>query len=76
MCHTISGTEAAGSVGPDLTHLASRATIGAGLLPNTAEHLARWVVDPQSTKPGNAMPPNALHREDVPALVAYLRTLR
>ncbi len=28
-CHRIAGTKAAGEIGPDLTHLASRGTIGA-----------------------------------------------
>ncbi len=34
-CHTVKGTMANGRYGPDLTHLMSRDTIGAGILPNT-----------------------------------------
>src|SRR4051812_32153424 len=30
-CHTIKGTEAHGTIGPDLSHVGSRMTIGAGL---------------------------------------------
>ena len=75
-CHTIRGTPAGGSVGPDLTHLASRLTIAAGTLPRTRGHLAGWVVDPQRIKPGAQMPPNQLEPEALRALLAYLETLR
>jgi cytochrome c oxidase subunit 2 len=76
LCHTIRGTPAAASLGPDLTHLASRRTIGAGLLHNTRGNLAGWVLDAQSIKPGVDMPPNHLAPEDLQALLAYLETLR
>jgi cytochrome c oxidase subunit 2 len=76
MCHTIRGTTAGSRVGPELTHVASRLTLAAGTLPNTRGHLAGWVLDPQSVKPGNRMPPNALTSDDLQALVAYLRSLR
>ena len=65
MCHTIQGTPAAGRVGPDLTHVASRPRIAAGTLPNTRGHLAGWVVDPQSIKPGVRMPLNPLTPDDL-----------
>lgn len=76
MCHTISGTTAGSHVGPDLTHLASRAEIVAGLLPNNAGSLAGWILDPQRMKPGTTMPPNNLSGEDLEALVTYLESLR
>lgn len=75
-CHTIRGTEAAGQIAPDLTHLATRGTLGAGTLPNTPENLTGWIRDPQRLKPGNQMPPNPLPDADLQALVAYLQTLR
>jgi len=75
-CHAIRGTEAAGQIAPDLTHIATRSTLGAGTLPNTPENLAAWIQDPQRMKPGNQMPANPLPEEDVQALVAYLETLR
>jgi cytochrome c oxidase subunit 2 len=56
-CHTIRGTAADGNIGPDLTHLASRHTIAAGMLPNNAGTIAGWIADTQSVKPGNKMPP-------------------
>ena len=74
-CHTIGGTSASGQVGPDLTHLASRITIGAGLLPNSPGNLAGWVVNSQALKPGNLMPPMQLDPDQVQALIAYLATL-
>jgi cytochrome c oxidase subunit 2 len=72
LCHTVRGTQANGTVGPDLTHLATRARIAAGTLPNASEHLARWIVDPQGVKPGNQMPPTELTPADLDALVRYL----
>ena len=76
MCHTIRGTAAGSRVGPDLTHLASRRTIAAGTLPMTRGHLAGWVADPQSVKPGVRMPPNPMPGEDLQALLTYLESLR
>jgi cytochrome c oxidase subunit 2 len=75
-CHTIRGTDAGSRVGPDLTHIGSRMTLAAGTLPNTDDHLSRWVVDAQSIKPGVRMPAVALNGEEVAALLTYLRSLR
>jgi cytochrome c oxidase subunit II len=75
-CHTIRGTLATGARGPDLTHVASRLTIGAGTLTNTREHLTSWVADAQRIKPGNAMPTMHLQDDALRAVVAYLETLR
>lgn len=74
-CHTIAGTEARGALGPDLTHIGSRLTLGAATIPNTRGHLGGWVVNAQSVKPGNPMPPQKIPAEDVPALLDYLETL-
>ncbi len=38
-CHTVQGTVAKGKFGPDLTHVASRDTIGSGAIENTPENL-------------------------------------
>ena len=76
MCHTIRGTDAGSRVGPDLTHLASRAMIAAETLPNTPGALAGWIVDPQRIKPGNKMTPNPLPGDDLQALITYLQTLK
>ncbi len=75
-CHTIRGTRAASRVGPDLTHVGSRMTLAAGTLPNTAPHLAQWIGDPQSIKPGSRMPQVPLSADDQRALIAYLRRLQ
>ena len=75
-CHAISGEPAYGTVGPNLTHLASRKTLGAGTLPNTRGNLGGWVVDPQSIKPGVRMPSNSLESKDLRALLDYLETLK
>ncbi len=74
-CHTIRGTSAAGTLGPDLTHLASRQTIGAGVLPNTPGSLAGWIVNSQAIKPGNLMPPMQLDSTQLQAILAYLHSL-
>ena len=76
LCHTIRGTNAYARVAPDLTHIASRRTLGAGTLRNTRGNLAGWIVDPQHVKPGNFMPPTNLAGDDLQALLAYLEGLR
>lgn len=75
-CHAIRGSEALGRVGPDLTHLASRMTIGAGVLENTRGNLAGWIGNAQAIKPGNDMPVMTLAPNDLQALIAYLETLK
>jgi cytochrome c oxidase subunit 2 len=75
-CHTVRGTAAAGTLGPDLTHVGSRSLLAAGTVPNEAAKLGAWIVDPQSLKPGSTMPSSRLPPDDVRALVAYLGGLR
>jgi cytochrome c oxidase subunit II len=75
-CHTIRGTDAGSRVGPELTHVGSRQTLAAGTLPNTREHLRRWVSNPQLVKPGVRMPPNALSPEGLESVISYLRNLQ
>ncbi len=75
-CHAIQGTSAAGRAGPDLTHVASRETLGAGALPSSAVNLRRWVSNPQQFKPGAFMPTFRLADSDLAALGAYLDGLR
>jgi cytochrome c oxidase subunit 2 len=76
MCHAIQGTPANGRHAPDLSHLMSRQTLAAGMLPNTTGHLAGWILDPQGIKPGANMPANPLPPDDLHALLAYLGTLK
>jgi cytochrome c oxidase subunit 2 len=75
-CHTIRGTVAGGHVGPDLTHLMSRRTLAAGVLPNTTGNLASWIRHPQTIKPGSRMPDAMLSDRQLAAVVAYLQTLQ
>lgn len=75
-CHTIAGTDAKGTVGPDLTHLASRETLGAGVMDNNQGNLTAWVNDPQKIKPGANMPALGLTNQQLQAIVAYLETLK
>jgi cytochrome c oxidase subunit 2 len=75
-CHTIAGTPAEGKAGPDLTHFGGRETLGAGVLDNTPDNLARWLTDPQAVKPGILMPNMNLSKSEVDALVAYLESLK
>ena len=76
MCHSIAGTGAGSNNGPDPTHLASRRTIAAGTLPNTAANLESWILDPQMIKPGAKMPANRIDPQSLRALVAYLQELK
>ena len=75
-CHTIRGTSATGDVGPELTHLASRRTIGALTLPNTPASLRSWITSSQEVKPGNDMPDLSLAPRRLDDVVAYLEGLR
>jgi cytochrome c oxidase subunit II len=75
-CHTIRGTSAAGFTGPDLTHIASRLSLGAVTIHNDPTHLAEWIVDSQHFKPGNQMPELSIPRSQLSDLVAYLETLK
>jgi cytochrome c oxidase subunit 2 len=75
-CHTVGGTVATGRYGPDLTHLMSRETIGAGVAPNTQERLRAWVQNPDTLKHGVLMPAMQLDDEQLDQLVEYLLTLR
>ena len=74
-CHTVTGTAARGTFGPDLTHLMSRATIAAGAADNTPANLHAWIQDPGQFKPGALMPAMQLSDEQIDQLVAYLSTL-
>ena len=75
-CHAIAGTQAVGARGPDLTHLGSRRTLGAGVLPNNRENLSDWITNPQAIKPGNLMPSTRIDPEDLRGLVEYLQSLK
>ena len=75
-CHSIGGTPASATVGPDLTHLASRKSLAAGTLPMSTGNLYGWVEDPQSLKPGVKMPTIGLEPQQLHAVVAYLETLK
>lgn len=75
-CHTIRGTTANGTIGPDLTDIGSRLTLGANTVPNTDGYLGGWIVNSQTIKPGNLMPPIPMSADDLHALIAYLRSLK
>jgi cytochrome c oxidase subunit 2 len=75
-CHNIGGTPASGKIAPDLTHFASRRSIGAGTLPMSTGNLYGWVADPQSQKPGNHMPTLGLSPDELHSVVAYLEVLK
>lgn len=74
-CHTIRGTAAQGKVGPDLTHIGSRRSLGAGVIANSYGSLAGWVANPQALKPGNRMPASYIKAEDYHPLITYLMSL-
>ena len=92
-CHTISGNPMSiGVIGPNLTHIATRSTIGAGLFPNDAPHMARWLKNAKLMKPGSLMPPlgkdqidpstgkkamtGTLTDQQIADIVAYLMALK
>lgn len=81
-CHTIRGTSAQGTIGPDLTHVGSRTTIASGVLENNAQNLSRWIHNSADVKPGSKMPPQGvsaggtLTDDQIDAIAAYLLSLR
>ncbi len=76
VCHAVRGTDAAGVRGPDLTHVASRTSIGAGALPNDISSLERWIASNQHLKPGNLMPGfEGLTQDELSAVAGYLASL-
>lgn len=76
VCHTIRGVNQQISVAPELTHIASRETLGAGVALNTPVTLRRWIADPQLIKPGCYMPNFHLTDQQVNDLTQYLETLK
>ncbi|WP_230382349.1 cytochrome c oxidase subunit II [Pseudomonas luteola] len=76
-CHTVRGTAADGRVGPDLTHVGSRLSLGAGMLPNDAQTFARWIGHTEQIKPEVRMPSfGMLPEEQLTALATYLSGLK
>jgi cytochrome c oxidase subunit 2 len=75
-CHTIAGTPAHGTFGPDLTHLMSRQTIASGAAKNNIGSLIAWIYKPDVFKPGCKMPSMGLSVQDSALVGAYLATLR
>lgn len=73
-CHSIDGFQNKGKVGPNLTTIGSRATVGGGILPNTTEYLRAWVQNPQLIKEGVKMPVLGLDSDELDAVVAYLQS--
>jgi cytochrome c oxidase subunit 2 len=75
-CHTIRGTPADGVIGPDLTHVGGRISVGAGILENDAGAFRRWIASTEHVKPGVHMPQfGMLPDSDLQALAAYLESL-
>jgi cytochrome c oxidase subunit II len=72
----VRGTDADGRLGPDLTHIAARSTLGAATVDNVRGNLAGWISDPQGMKPGTPMPATPLTPQQLLDLIAYLEGLR
>src|SRR5690606_29611253 len=76
-CHAVRGTAANGVIGPDLTHVGSRMSLAAAVLPNDAEAFADWIGNNQHIKPGNRMPPYSILTEaELQLLARYLESLK
>jgi len=89
-CHRIRGNPMSqGILGPELTHVGSRLTIGAGMYPNDPRYLALWIKNAVKMKPGSLMPPfgagerdprtgamGALTDQQIADIVAYLLSLK
>ena len=75
-CHEIRGTAAGGTIGPNLTHVGSRRSIGAATLTISADAFADWIENNQHIKPENRMPPfGILDDAELELLARYLESL-
>ena len=74
-CHTIRGTSARATIGPDLTDIVSRKELAGGAIANSTENLRRWLKNPQAIKPGCKMPNFNLNDEHTRQIAAYLESL-
>jgi cytochrome c oxidase subunit II len=77
-CHAVQGTEWDARIGPDLSGIGGRLTIGAGILPMNEGTIAGWIAGAQDLKPGNRMPSyaNALDGPELRAVSAWLESLK
>lgn len=76
-CHAVRGTAARGTLGPDLTHVGSRPSLAAGILPNNVGALGGWIAGSQQIKPGNGMPSfDQWPGDDLRAVARYLERLK
>lgn len=74
-CHRIPGLSGRADVGPPLSGIGRRVYI-AGVLPNTPQNMARWIVGAQDIRPGDAMPSTRMPSRDAADLAAFLASLR
>ena len=75
-CHAIPGVAAARGVqGPTLEAFGKRSYI-AGRIPNQADHLARWIVQPSALVPDTAMPAMGVSPDQARDMAAYLGSLK
>ena len=75
-CHAIRGTDAAGTIGPDLTHLGARTHLGAGIRPMTEPELTRFIRAAPAVKPGARMPAYPdMPPAEAQAIARYLKAL-
>lgn len=76
-CHTVRGSSARGQIGPDLTHVGGRLSVGAGILENRPDKFRDWLASTTHIKPGVHMPSfGMLPDADLQALAAYLHGLK
>ncbi len=76
LCHQIRGTNAGAHNAPDLSHIAWRRTLAAGLLPNNPGTLAAWIENAHGLKPGGQMPNQNLTGAELTDVLAYLELQR
>lgn len=75
-CHQLRGTQAHGTIGPDLTHLGTRSTLAAVTIANSPKELAAWIREPQAIKPGNHMPDLGLSSGEAETIATFLEELK
>ena len=75
-CHAVRGVTVGSGRAPDLTHVASRPWLGAGVLRNQPGAMLAWITSVQQLKPGARMPSYGhLDGDALDALAHYLEQL-
>ncbi|MGC4191474.1 MAG: cytochrome c oxidase subunit II [Thermomicrobiales bacterium] len=78
---SLTGINAPANYGPNLTNIACRSTIAAGMLENNVDNMTLWLTDPAKVKPDTYMgdvikPSDSWTADDAREMAEFLETLK